>query len=177
MCRTHFICECCAKCRPPPHLRLPSSWPGRPCQTPPNHVLLVMPFRRNGRRPRQYQRSPPKGDFRSQERSPWTCPTGSGRRPADACWPPSGQPPSARTRPGSMRTASRSTSPRHRPGSRAMALSPALLSALPTHACAGGSPLPHSLTSARPAICSGCCWSPEPAAPAAEGRLFYSPVV
>lgn len=79
---------------------------------------LVMLFRKKERCPLQYQRSPPKGNFPLREKSLWTCPTDSVKRPEDGSWLPRGQPPSDRILPPSGPTASRSTSRRPRPGSR-----------------------------------------------------------
>lgn len=76
-----------------------------------------MLFRKKERSHLQYQRSPPKGNFPSQEKNPWTCPTDNVRKPGDDSWPPSERHPSGRILPLSARTASRSTSPRPRPGS------------------------------------------------------------
>lgn len=100
------------------HRRAPApSWAGGDPLT--CWVTLVMLFRKKERSPLRYQRSPLRGSSLSRGRSRWTCRTDSARKPADASWPPSGPPPSARTRPVSARTALRFTSPRPRPGSRA----------------------------------------------------------
>lgn len=78
-----------------------------------------MLFRKKERSPLQYQRSPPEGNSPSPERSLWTCRTDSGRRRGGGWRRPRGRRPSARARPASGPTASRSTSPRPRRGSRA----------------------------------------------------------